>query len=201
MGLTTPEKVDEAGLAARDLTAQRRLPRDPYPLGHVDDPSAVTPIVARRARTRPADELTDHLPERPQGFVPDDVGLEGASEDELAAAVDKHTPSNLDVLKCSNECPSTTDGGRGSNPAVAPALVDKVPGWRASTSAPATPRIAVRTRPACTRTLRRPRARRCPRRWKNRQGTRLAGHRGRRAHSVWESHRGWLGWATEVEAW
>ncbi|KAL8365043.1 hypothetical protein RB595_004043 [Gaeumannomyces hyphopodioides] len=142
-GAYGPEQMEalragEAAVAARDLTVQGRLRRDPYQLGYVDDLSTVRPIVDRRARAKPApdtrarfmtaDEFTDDFLGWLQGFVPDDVSLEGMSEDELAAAIDKYAPSNLDVFKYFNEHSSMTDGGRGSNSALAPALMDKVPG-------------------------------------------------------------------------
>ncbi|KLU80941.1 37S ribosomal protein S5 [Magnaporthiopsis poae ATCC 64411] len=103
-----------------------------------NDLSTVMPIVDKRARPKgapdtrarfmSADEFTDDFLEWLQGFVPADVNLEGMSEDELAAAIDKYAPSNLDVFKYFNERSSMTDGGRGSNSAEAPALMDKVPG-------------------------------------------------------------------------
>lgn len=131
-------RAGEAAVAARDLTVQGRLRRDPYQLGYVDDLSTVMPIVDKRARPKgapdtrarfmTAGEFTDDFLEWLQGFVPADVNLEGMSEDELAAAIDKYAPSNLDVFKYFNERSSMTDGGRGSNSALAPALMDKVPG-------------------------------------------------------------------------
>ncbi|KAL8335555.1 hypothetical protein RB598_009644 [Gaeumannomyces tritici] len=131
-------RAGEAAVEARDLTVQGRLRRDPYQLGYVDDLATVRPIVDRRARARPApdtrsrfmtpDEFTDDFLGWLQGFVPEDVNLEGMSEDELAATIDKYAPSNLDVFKYFNERSSMTDGGRGSNSALAPALMDKVPG-------------------------------------------------------------------------